>query len=75
MKKNWNVHAHMQQFVCSLTRTFLKSDYWKPILHEFIHTFYGAGHCPDDNPKCIMKDAKGKGTFHIQDHLCDKCRQ
>ena len=24
MKKNWNVHAHMQQFVCSLTRTSLK---------------------------------------------------
>lgn len=50
-----------------------KSRYWKPILHEFIHTFYGAKHCPNDDPTCFMKDAKGHGTFEIQDKLCDSC--
>ena len=64
-----------QVCIASDKRLSNKSDYWKPILHEFIHTFYGVGHCPDDDPKCIMKDAKGKGTFHIQEYLCDKCKQ
>lgn len=52
-----------------------KSQYRKPILHEFMHTFYGAPHCPADNPKCFMKDAKGHGNFNIQDKLCDYCKQ
>lgn len=52
-----------------------KSDYWKPIIHEFIHAFYGAKHCPNDDPRCLMKDAKGKGTFRIQNYLCDSCKQ
>lgn len=50
-----------------------KSLYWKPILHEFIHTFYGAKHCPNDDPTCFMKDAKGHGDFKIQDKLCNSC--
>ena len=52
-----------------------KSMMWKPILHEFIHTFYGAKHCPNDDPTCFMKDAKGHGNFEIQDKLCDACKQ
>ena len=64
-----------QVCIASDKRLSNKSDDWKPILHEFIHTFYGAKHCPNDDPKCFMKNAKGKGTFHIQDHLCDKCKQ
>lgn len=50
-----------------------KSIMWKPVLHEFIHTFYGAKHCPNDDPTCFMKDAKGHGNFEIQDKLCDVC--
>ena len=50
-----------------------KSWYWKPILHEFIHTFYGAKHCPNDDPTCFMKDAKGHGNFGIQNKLCKAC--
>jgi predicted Zn-dependent protease len=50
-----------------------KSNFWKPILHEFMHTFYGSRHCPNDDPKCIMKDAKGHGNFAIQEYLCDSC--
>ena len=52
-----------------------KSLYWKPILHEFMHTFYGAKHCPNDDPTCFMKDAKGHGNFKIMDKLCDSCKQ
>lgn len=52
-----------------------KSDYWKVILHEFIHTFYSGKHCPNDDPTCFMKDAKGHGNFHKQNRLCDSCRR
>ena len=52
-----------------------KSIIWKPILHEFMHAFYGANHCPKDDPKCFMVDAKGKGNFAIENKLCDSCRQ
>lgn len=52
-----------------------KSIIWKPILHEFMHTFYGAKHCPNDDPKCFMKDAKGHGNFEIQDKLCVLCKR
>ncbi len=50
-----------------------KSLMWKPILHEFIHTFYGAEHCSNDDPTCFMKDAKGHGNFEIQNKLCNSC--
>ena len=64
------------QQVCLVSdkRVKNKSDYWKPILHEFIHTFYNANHCPKDDPKCIMKDAKGHGNFGVQKNLCDACK-
>lgn len=52
-----------------------KSLYWKPILHEFMHTFYGAKHCPNDDPTCFMKDAKGHGNFKIMDRLCGSCKR
>lgn len=52
-----------------------KKIIWKPLLHEFMHAFYGAKHCPKDDPKCFMVDAKGKGNFAIQDRLCDSCRR
>ena len=52
-----------------------KSYYWKLILHEFMHTFYKAPHCPKDDPTCIMKDAKGHGNLKIQNKLCGSCKQ
>ena len=51
-----------------------KRDMWKVVVHEFIHTFYGANHCPNDDPRCFMKDAKGHGNFEIQNKLCDSCK-
>ena len=64
------------QQVCIVSdkRLANKSNFWKPILHEFIHTFYGKKHCPKDDPECIMKDAKGHGNFSVQNKLCDSCR-
>lgn len=50
-----------------------KSQMWKPILHEFMHAYYGAKHCPNDDPKCFMKDAKGHANFGIQNKLCNIC--
>jgi predicted Zn-dependent protease len=61
--------------VVSDKRLPVKSDIWKPVLHEFIHAFYGAKHCPNDDPTCFMVDAKGHGNFRIQNKLCDSCRQ
>ena len=63
--------------VCLVSDKRLKDKtlYWKPILHEFMHTFYGAKHCPNDDPTCFMKDAKGHGNFKIQDKLCDSCKK
>lgn len=52
-----------------------KSLMWKPVMHEFIHAFYNAKHCPNDDPTCFMKDAKGHANFAVQNHLCDSCLQ
>lgn len=62
-----------QVCVVSDKRLHDKTNLWKPILHEFMHTFYGSRHCPNDDPKCIMKDAKGHGNFSIQEYLCKDC--
>ena len=51
-----------------------KEQLWKPIIHEFMHAFYGAKHCPKDDPTCFMVDAKGHGNFSIQNKLCDSCK-
>lgn len=50
-----------------------KSLIWKTILHEFIHAYYGAKHCPKDDPTCFMVDTKGKGDLAIQNKLCNFC--
>ena len=61
--------------VVSDHRIKAKSMVWKLMLHEFCHAFYGAKHCPNDDPKCFMKDAKGKGNVEVQNWLCDSCKR
>ncbi len=61
--------------VVSDHRIKTKSMVWKLMLHEFCHAFYGAKHCPNDDPKCFMKDAKGKGNVEVQNWLCDSCKR
>lgn len=51
-----------------------KRDFWKVIVHEFIHTYHGYSHCPKDMENCIMKDAKGKADFKNKNSLCNFCK-
>ena len=55
--------------------THKKRDYWKVVTHEFTHTACRYSHCPDDNPLCIMKDAKGKADFSNKEIFCKTCRE
>lgn len=52
-----------------------KRDYWKVVTHEFTHTACNYGHCPNDDPTCIMKDAKGKADFSNKVEFCKTCRE
>lgn len=53
----------------------VQRDMWKLVAHEFTHTAYNYSHCPEDNPKCIMKDAKGKADFSKKESFCETCRE
>ncbi|MBP3788441.1 MAG: hypothetical protein J6I52_02340 [Prevotella sp.] len=59
--------------VVSTFRVRNRKDLWKVASHEFIHTCFEYQHCPDDNPKCLMKDAKGHADFSGKSTLCEKC--
>jgi archaemetzincin len=52
-----------------------RRDYWKVVTHEFTHTFFRYGHCPEDNPICIMKDAKGHPDFSKKESFCKTCKE
>lgn len=52
-----------------------KRDYWKVVTHEFTHTACNYSHCPNDDPTCIMKDAKGKADFSNKHGFCKTCRE
>lgn len=60
--------------VISTYRLPRKQDLWKLATHEFCHGFYNAKHCPNNDPSCIMTDAKG-GNPHLEkkDSLCLTC--
>lgn len=64
-----------QVCIVSDKRLSNKNDIWKVVFHEFMHAYYGASHCPNDDPECFMKDAKGHGNIQIQNKLCNSCRQ
>ena len=52
-----------------------KRDYWKVVTHEFTHTVCNYSHCPNDDPTCIMKDAKGQADFSNKVGFCKTCRE
>jgi archaemetzincin len=52
-----------------------KRDYWKVVTHEFTHTACNYSHCPNDDPTCIMKDAKGKADFANKVSFCKTCKE
>lgn len=46
---------------------------WKTVAHEYLHAL-GVPHCPNDDPACIMCDAKGKAPKYAQKvGLCHDC--
>lgn len=51
-----------------------KPEYrWRTIVHEYLHT-QGVPHCPNNDPACIMCDAKGKAPKFAQvKGLCHTC--
>lgn len=63
-----------QVCIVSDKRLSNKMNFWKPIIHEYIHTYYGAQHCSNDDNSCLMQDCKGKGNFNIKDNLCSSCK-
>lgn len=77
-KKNYGIIglSYSSKRVCIISdkRLHNKKDTWKPIMHEFIHAFYGSSHCAEDNDFCIMQDGKGKGDFSNKNTLCASCK-
>ena len=78
--KDWGVLglAISRDHACVVSDHRLKHkrrDLWKVATHEFIHTYYGYGHCPKDSTHCIMKDAKGKADFANKVSFCKTCRE
>lgn len=61
--------------VVSSYRLKNKSDIWKLVAREFIHTYFDYSHCPNDNTNCIMKDAKEKVNFDNIESLCSTCKR
>lgn len=60
--------------VVSSFRVKNPKNLWKITAHEFIHTYFDYSHCPNDNPKCLMKDAKGHVYFNNKNTICNKCK-
>lgn len=62
-----------QSSIVSTYRISNRANTWKTVAHEFIHTL-GVPHCPNDDPACIMRDAKGKAPKYAQKKgLCHDC--
>ncbi|MDE7349537.1 MAG: hypothetical protein K2N25_00585, partial [Muribaculaceae bacterium] len=67
-------HKHGDASVVSTYRLKRQKDLWKLTAHEFCHGFYGCPHCKNDDPHCIMADAKGGNPhFEIKDSLYVDC--
>lgn len=78
-KKDWGVMGLSLQpgtaCIVSTYRVKDRSQFWKVAIHEFCHTYYNLPHCPNDDPTCLMKDAKGRGNLATQRHLCKDCQK
>ena len=78
-KSDWGVLglSLIPKKVCVISSYRVKNqkDLWKLATHEFIHTCFEYMHCPDDNQKCIMKDAKGHVDFSNKSTLCEQCNK
>lgn len=61
--------------IVSTYRIKRAEDSWKTVVHEYLHT-QGVPHCPNDDPACIMYDAKGGSPKNEQKQgLCRSCAE
>lgn len=58
--------------VASTYRLNNRRDFWKVVIHEFAHAYYGSGHCSNEN--CIMADQKGHNYFSNKPDFCKSCK-
>lgn len=70
-----NIHGTYACVVSDYRLKNKKRDYWKVVTHEFTHSAWNYSHCPNDDPTCIMKDAKGKADFSNKVGFCKTCRE
>lgn len=70
-----NIHGTYACVVSDYRLKNKKRDYWKVVTHEFTHSAWNYSHCPNDDPTCIMKDAKGKVDFSNKVGFCKTCRE
>jgi len=54
---------------------YANRDFWKVVVHEFIHAYFNYGHCPSNDSTCIMQDAKGHANFANKNKLCKYCKK
>ena len=78
-KADWGVQGlslrPKKACVVSTFRVKEKGEFWKVVCHEFIHTFYNYGHCPQNDATCLMQDASGHPNLKNKRGLCDFCRE
>ena len=77
-RADWGVQglAFQGKHVCVVSDFRVKNkkrDYWKVVCHELSHALFNLPHCPNDDPHCIIKDAKGHPDFSNKTRLCKKC--
>lgn len=59
--------------VVSTHRIADRENTWKTVVHEYLHT-RGVPHCPNDDPACMMYDAKGRSPMYAKKQgLCHDC--
>lgn len=78
-KKEWEILGQSiiggNTCIVSSYRLKNKNNMWKVVLHEYCHTYFKYYHCPNDDPKCFMKDAKGHANIEIQKYFCNDCKK
>ena len=80
-KADWGVNGlsiMSNHYVCVVSDFRIKNkkrDLWKVAAHEFFHAYCGLPHCPDDDPNCLMQDAKGHPNYATKEHLCKNCTE
>ncbi|MBO4659373.1 MAG: hypothetical protein J5637_07105 [Prevotella sp.] len=80
-KADWGVNGlsiMSNHYVCVVSDFRIKNkkrDLWKVAAHEFFHAYCSLPHCPDDDPNCLMQDAKGHPNYTTKEHLCKNCTE